>query len=494
MERPFTYLLLLDFDGEKHGYSNREPELVDGQMFASGLIDISLPAREAPLFGFSGGADMGFSIALEQTDAIALQQKGVRLQRSVAECWAWLPDQTLDQAVQIFKGEIRSPAFDLNTGIFSARAGAPAFVSDAPFPPAQIGDEGRFASQVGELPDDSLRLAVPIIYGTVTGSPLIPLELNPGVGTAVFLVAGHKLTSSTIQPALDGVAVGGALTVVDGIDDLGNPFAYVNVPFANYDPNLYAESVEGKPAPDGNAIERLGDVLIDIWLSFGHGKFFDLDRERVYASRPLLNRYRVGALFNTRTEGQTIIDLLNTRFAQQYPVVFGPANGRFGWDAVFIPPNTADPVLTLIYGQTIHDRQGLSQTDAAQVRNRFEIEYAQDSYQGSTVSSRRLDDSNDGVCRGSVSRWGESPVHSWQAGDVPDDGTAYLLAEDEARRYAKVRWRVTYGLANPAVLQLPLFGVVLVTDDALSWSRKKFLIEGLVPRPDGRVDLRLIEL
>jgi len=500
----FTYLLQIDFDGEVRGYSHTTPQLVDGIAFGSGLMDLSLPARTAPLFGFGGtGGDLGFALNLNQTDVFDLQQKGVRLQRSGVRCWAWLEGQTLDEAVEIFRGEMRSPTFDFAAGTMSARAGAPAFVSDVPFPPTRIGDDGRFAA-FANIPDGSLRLAVPVIYGTVTGSPLIPLEPVPGVhpATAVFVVAGHNLVEQTITVAAGGITGAGYIVLNDGVDSLGQRYAYINVLRGDYDLDLYAVSVEGKPAPDGGAIELLGDVLIDMWLSFGRGEFFDLDRKRVYSSQPLLNRYRVGALFNTRTEGQTLIDLLNTRFAQQYPVIFGPQNGQFGWDAVFIPPATEPPVLTIIYDQNVHQRGAFGRSDAGQVRNRFEVQYAQDYYEASSLSTRSLNESNDGVCRGSVSRWGQSPVHSWVAADVPDDGTAYLLAEDEAQRLSKVRWQVSYGLADPLILQLPLLGVVVVTDQWIDedgtkrtlWVEKKFLIEGLVPELSGRVGLQLVEL
>jgi len=54
--------------------------------------------------------------------------------------------------------------------------------------------------------------------------------------------------------------------------------------------------------------------------------------------------------------------------------------------------------------------------------------------------------------------------------------------------------RVTYSLVDPQAMHLPLFGVVLVTDEEAGWSEEKFLIEALIPRLDGRVDLRLISL
>lgn len=496
---PFTYLLKIDFDGEVHGYSNRSAQLVDGIAFLSGLTSLSIPGISAPLFGFGGGGgNLSFSIALEQTDILNLQSVGVRLQRSGVRCWAWLPNQTLAQAVEVFRGEILAPSFDLNNGIFSATAGAPAFTSDAPFPPALIDDEGRFASLTDDLPESSLRLAVPIIYGTVLDSPLIPLEPDPGLGIrARFLVAGHPIVSSSLTIAVDGVTIAAPVfptTVLTAIDDLGNPYSYIEVDGADYDENIYAESISGKPAPDGRAIEKLGDVLIDMWLSFGRGEFFDLDRKRVYGSRPRLNRYLVGALWNSRTQGQTLIDALNTRFAQQYPVVFGPVNGQYGWDATFVPTDAEPPVLTLIYGQNVHFRGTVSLTDAAQVRNIFNLAFANSPFQGSTTLSQTLDKNNDGVCRGSVSRWGQSPLHSWNAGDVPDAGTAYTLLSDEARRLSEVRWQVVYGLADPTTMQLPLFGIVLVTDDDLGFSEKKFLIESLTPRMDGRVDIGLIEL
>ena len=57
----------------------------------------------------------------------------------------------------------------------------------------------------------------------------------------------------------------------------------------------------------------------------------------IYAARSKLNAFRVGSWFNNRTDGESLLRILKTRYEGQFPVSFNFANGRFGWDYTGVP-------------------------------------------------------------------------------------------------------------------------------------------------------------
>jgi hypothetical protein len=500
-------LLELDVDGAVYGFViDNEPVLVtlddgDERAYVPGAWVDALPARSSPIGGGAGdqGA-VGVTLQLSALDLWGLRES-VPAQSVTGRLYFWPDGETLRPEHEIFRGAIRSPKWSLSydaagrqTGSVSFDLSPPTRAADVAFPPALVGDTGRFP----DAPDASKGRVMPVVYGTVAGLQLIPVT-DPSAASLInvtLLIAGHKLTSTAITVNDgDGAAIAGnPYTVHEGIDGRGEVYSYVSIPTGSYTDNLYAVSVTGWPAPDGAALDRLGDMLLHIWHTYAGEPFYELDRARAWGARDRLNRLRVGMAFDDRAEGGTVLRALAGRLEGQFPVVFGFAGGRFGWDAtLFLERGDVVPTRTLTYGLDTTEREGPDETSVDDLVTEIVLDYAYDGFSGNTTATKRADRDSNGACRGAESRWGRSPIDRLSAPDVVDDGTAFLALEDQARRLAKLRYRVTYRGLDGDWWDVPLWEEVSVTDDEAGWSETAFVVEAKAPRMDGRVDVSLLE-
>lgn len=496
-------LLELDVDGEIHGFAiDNESVLVeldDGteRVFGPGVTIEDLPARSAPIFGV--GVAEGSVRVLLQLPALDLwtRRDRVQPQQVIGRLYFWPEGEVLRPEHEIYRGALRSPDWALAVDDAGNQVGSVTFdlapptrTADVAFPPAAVGDDGRFP----DAPEGSAGQAVPVIYGTVRGVQLVPISDTAG-DPVRLLVAGHAVVSASVTVRNgEGTAIaGGPYTVSMGTDGRGDVYSYVEVDAANYVDNLHAAQVTGWARPDGEALDRLGDVLLHLWTTYGGERFYELDRDRVFAARVRLNRFGIAAFFNERSDTGTVLRAIAGRIEPQFPVVFGFACGRFGWDATDLPEGDADPARVLTYGVDSSDRVGPSETSVDDVLTEFEIAYAYDGFEGGTTASKQADRDNNGACRGAESRWGRSAVSRFSAPDVADDDTAALLLADQVRRRTEVRLRVSYLGLDGTWTAVRLWEQVAVTDAECGWSEKAFIVEGRKPRLDGRVDLTLVE-
>ena len=100
--------------------------------------------------------------------------------------------------------------------------------------------------------------------------------------------------------------------------------------------------LEGKPRPDGSPIDGLGDVLVDIWRQYARGGYGDLDTRRISMAVPMLNKYKVGLLFNEKPKLLTVTRMIASRIAQQFPVSLGAQTGVWGFDCLEMPTKSHD--------------------------------------------------------------------------------------------------------------------------------------------------------
>lgn len=474
--------------------------------FGPGLVVDSMPMKAASLVGESA-ADVGSLSATLALDAFdvwtpradhPLQTITVRVWLAMvddygAPIWSDGTPRALDNASEIFRGVLRDPQPDLDAGMLSFTAAPQTRTVDIMFPPCAI-EAQRFP----DAPEDSTANAVPIIYGTVQGLPL--RAVSDVTATPIRLVvAGHPIVSTTIDIWRDGALVAAGASVLYDVDDLGGEYAYVEIAKATYTAgtNVYAASVVGWRAPDGTAIDGLGDVLLHLWRTYSDERYYELDLPRAEAARATLNRYAVGVFSNTQQASTGLIRILVSWIGGQFPVAFGASGGRFGWDATRIPTDVEIPGLTvgtLTYGLDAQQRDGPAESSADEIVNRWEVHYGLDGYARGAVNVLRADWRTMGALRGSVSRWGESPIERVDCPAVSTADSAWSVLTDRARLKSVVRETVTYVGLGGEWYDQPLFRVVLVTDEAAGYDREPCLIVSLAPDIYGRVSMSLLRI
>lgn len=474
--------------------------------FGPGLTVETLPTKAASLVGESAASagSLSATLALDEFDVWATRAD-IPLQ--TIEVRAWFAPVGLDGSpidrdgdpsslrpeYEMFRGVIRSPQVDLYAGMLTFTAEAPLRIMDVQFPPRAI-DADRFP----DAPEGSTSNAVPVIYGTVASVPLYAVSDVTAL-TIRLVVAGHPIVSTTVQIMREGAAVGAAAAVNYDVDALGGEYAYVDISKANYDAgsNIYAYVVVGWRAPDGTALDGLGDALIHLWRTYSRERATDLDMTRCEAARAPLNRYKLAMLANSQQTDTGLMRILSSRLGGQFPVAFGLSGGRFGWDCTRIPAPGEIPGLvagTLTYGLDAHDRAGPDESDAGAVVTQFEVHYGLDPYAGGSVFVLRGDSTNFGALRGAVTRWGQSPIQRYDCPDIGDGGTAWAVLTDFARALSAVREAVTYSGLPGWWHDLPLLSVVEVTDEPAGYDAEPCLITALAPGVDGRVSMTLLRI
>lgn len=491
-------LLDFDFSGQHVGMTvdggSYEVTLEDGstRAFQPGATVDGLPFRSAPVIGEGeGDQQLTVSFPLDVYDAWTLRDRAP-LQLAVCRVYWWPEGEVLRDRHELFRGVAREPVWALSAaggGSVSVRLVPPRWPDDVAFPPALVGDEGRFPS----APDEALQGAVPVIYGQVSGLPLVAVS-DPTVNPVRLLIAGHRIRSTSVTLARGGATLG-ALPVGYDIDGRGGTYAYTVVTPAVYaaGSDIYALSVQG--FADGSVLlDRLGDVMIHAFRTYAGGSWYELDRPRVEAARARLNAIGVAAYANDRSGG-TVLAFLQQRLGGQFPVAFSAAGGRFGWDPVLLPRGAeVAPVATLTYGQDATERIGPSETSADDLLTDIELRYGYDGWAAGATAALRFSSDTSGDARRALSRWGRVPVLTVEAPDVADASSAHLLLTDLVLKRTRVRTRVEYQGADERFYDLPLAGVVLVTDEDLGWTREPCVIEAVEPRLDGLVNIVLVTL
>lgn len=474
-----------------------------------GLLDYTMPSRVADLYGQgSSSSSVSASLTLEAFAAGDLLRKGIRLQRiRVRMFWYRVGSGSMAEAVQVWFGTLGQPVIDEEAGVFSFSIETGTREQDAPLPPTSIGDEGRFPN----APPEARTKAIPVLYGGLSNLPVFRIDADPGpsppaVPTNIrFMICGHQ-TPDFLCRLGDGDQIqSGLLAPSRARDGRGDLFTYVTVQntIANWSESaaMLVSVARGHKAPGEDAapypqsldvlVHRLGDVLIHLATVYGRERFLDLDRERIFASRDLLNRFTVGAIFN-QSAGGSVLQVLKSRFEKQFPVSFDFVGGRFGWDYTGIPTGYSKPVGTIVWRQNAHQGGPLRPVSADLLRSRFAITYAVDPYAGGSVEALQRDETNDARCQAAWQRWGNPVRLSIDLPDVPSESTAKLVMEDLILRFTKRRIRTSYTVTEPTWINLPLFSRLAVTDPRRGWLDEPVLVEGIQPIEPGLLVLNVI--
>lgn len=492
-------LVEVDVDGDIYGFvvdgPPRAVTLSDGstRIYEAGADLDQMPVRSVSIYGDGVSSDSSLNLTLP-LDLVDLWERRDRspIQRVQARVYWWPNGSILRERHQVFTGVLRSPEIIRDAdgqGTISATLSPNRRGRDVPFPPTLIGDEERFSGPA----DDSVSQAVPVLYGTCLGVPLFAVS-DVTADPIRLLIAGHPITSTSVDISRDGAVVSAGASVSTDIDGRGQAYSYVEVSKANYDAgaNLYAPTVDGHNGPGGDAVDRLGDVLEHLWRTYSPATWGDLDHERVSAARVVLNRIRVGLMINAADDQGSVLRFIESRLAGQFPVATGWSGGRYGWDALLLPEGTPEASDSLTYGRDTHERVSIAETSADDVLTEIDVAYAQDGYEGGPSGHLHMTRSNNGDLRRAESVWGPSPVERLSIPDAATPGAAYIVGTDTARKRSRVRTRVEYAACDARLFDLPLLSTVLVTDAEIGWVDEACMIEAARPRFDGACDLTLI--
>jgi len=506
-EDPFITLLLLNIDGERFGFSYCDQVgLESGEagapvliQFVPGIVNIELPSRTVdPLSVSVSDGSSSVSLALGECDGLSSLLAGARMSESTGIVYCWEPGQTLADSYVAFSGTIRTASFDPSEGKFDFTLDIDIKKANPEFPMGKVGDAGRFvAPAVNNLQDP-----LPVVYGRVRRMAIPAIYLDNTTGAVTMCLAAHGVVGSPSAPGYVqiGTDPSGDMTtnyeIKTAVDGLGTSYSYIDISYADWDDSIYVVDMIGKPkAGTPGGLNRLGDVLIDLWRGASGIPLSQVDTLRVSEATGKLNGYGVGIGLNAAESGQTLFDILSTRIGGQFPVVFGSPNGRYGWDCVEFPLPSEPPFAHLIFGQNAFERGALVQSSATDIQNRFRLTYGVDGKTESDEKSLTLDETNSEMLRASQERYGKSQVASLSAPDVQDATSAGRILQSNARRLSGVRYRITYEAVGTMFLSAPLMAMVHVTDSDFGWDRKRFAIDSIEPVMDvGRSTVSLISV
>lgn len=472
------FFIMLDRAGERHGFViDDEPAVLSipgGDLieFLPGAEAPGLPSRAAPVFGSRSSGSPSLTLIGEFVREWWLRRNSVPIQ-SVDVYW-WWGDPSAGRLFandEVFRGRIRSPKWKLGDGFgelsFSV---APAEeLGNIRFPPNVIGDEGRFP----DAPEDSRGMACPIIYGTVRGLPLYRVTATR------WILAGHAVADSEVE-VMNGEESLGSKSVSTSRDGLGGLYSYVTLP-SGTEGYLYAVEVTG-PSDD-----RVGAVLEHLVRTYGGPIINRLDLNQIIAARTDLNRMRCGFYVNEPVTDGSLLQLIKSRFEDQFPLQTTAFNGRQGWTPLLLPPpGEAKPAASIVYGHSAHERGEVTELDADDVVAVVEAAYKVDGYAQGPTESIRV------VSRAAVSRWGSTKIDRLDLPDVADSATARLIADNALRVRGKARWRIEYQQADAVLFDLPLLSLIEVTDLEIGLEDARFFLEAVRPREDGSCDVVLI--
>jgi hypothetical protein len=507
----FSFVVDFDVAGKHVGYvySDKEIELTEGTLtryFGYGLLSLELP---------SVGRGSASSVSMVLADGLLWQE--ALLGRPVHDATVRVlavprGARRVSDCVTVYIGVVNDLEYNADDGTLALGVAGMELREERPFPPAQVGDYLRFPNNLFE---GSSGQAVPVLYGTCFEVPLVLIDDPLTEGPWRYVIAGHRILDTSYDAGMvidnDGIGVGGPYTVQTAIDGLGGLFSYIelepssdpagpgpvvvgDIVFGEDPPEqLYIQMVRGKPR-NGAMITGLADVLEDMWLNYGPTNT-PLDYPRTTQARQYLNAFSVGVRFDQVEQDATLAEILESRFGSQFPVSLSLWGGAFGWDYIGRKQDRP-PVGHIRYGQNTFLREKVATTPRSEVVNNIEVDYQRSGRSASTQKGYRLDETNDLLCRASVSRWGKARLLRMEVPDATqifagDNNAAYLAASEVISRRYDVFTRVSYMVNNVDALRWNLGEPVLVTDADMGWENARFYIEAKRPDLNGLVYLDL---
>ena len=235
---------------------------------------------------------------------------------------------------------------------------------------------------------------------------------------------------------------------------------------------------KGKPKSGTEVMSGLGDVIYDMWTTFGAGTADAVDWETSARSTSKLNSYTCDMIVNTRQKAQTIDRVVNSRMAKQFPVAFGYPRGKLAWTSTALPTQTGGGIRHFVYGEDLLERTAITETPRSKIENVITYSYGLDGERNGNRFTGRIDETNSNVCRASASRWGKSRETRIDLPDTQDAVTASLVAAERLNQRAGVRIAVSYTCTDVSTTRIPLLSVVSITDEPAAFDEEEFFFLG----------------
>ena len=356
--------------------------------------------------------------------------------------------------------------------------------------------------------DSASDLAVPVIYGANEQVPLNVLghyRISIGGGyfkIFILIIASHdvigdpELAASTdfsVRIYQAGVSVG----VGNGYfssDRLNQPVSYATfavqytsstfeepttASIPDFDvANCYIPRLHGKKKPGGSLLNGLGDMLQDIWLTYGGGDASQIDWTTVSSSREDLNGFEVSAVFNDKQENQTIERILSSRIQQQFPIAFGYPFGRLAWQSLTLRED-GQTVGEVRYGVNAFSRGDIRETGRDQIVNDLKVSFGINGNSGHESASVIFSRENFELSRASYDRWGKRPASSLSVQDTRSASTAYKVGADYLKKRAGIRMSASYSSDDLSLTTLPFMSILSVTDEDAGFDEEPFYFLGV---------------
>jgi len=355
--------------------------------------------------------------------------------------------------------------------------------------------------------DSASDLAVPVIYGANEQVPLNVLgHYRVTVGGAYFkvfilIIASHDVIG---DPAITSSAdfsisisqAGKSITAANGYvssDKLNQTVAYSTLPiqfqssafeeptgfFSDFNiESCYINVLHGKKRPGGALLSGLGDMLDDIWLTYGGSDASQIDWTTVSSGREDLNAFEVSAVFNDKQEGQTIERIFGSRIQQQFPIAFGYPFGRLAWQSLVLKED-AGKYGKLEYGVNATSRGDIRETGRGEIVNELKVGFGINGNSGNESASVVFNAENFELSRASLERWGKRPANAISVQDTRSASTAYKVGADFIKKRAGVRMTSSYVSDDLSLVYAPFMSIIEVTDIDAGFDSEPFYFLGL---------------
>ena len=488
----FTILVLLKGEGDMVGFSSGVSAIATHSasdqteyLFGEGVSSVSVPSRRAEIFGNSSSSSASVSISSDAFDLIGMVQSGLVLTGVTCEIRYFSEGDYWVEAPLLFSGVATSAEIDSYDGAVNISFGPNYSLANMEFPSSRVGDKGRFDN----APESTFGRVLPVVYGQVQRYPIPAVNFDyniAGGGEVDVCVAAHPIYGSVDKPGhiqIGNNRLGDMNTwyeVMSGVDGLGGTYSYITVDLEDWDDGIYATSVSGKTSTDGRRMESLGDIALDLWMSYSGSPetTFDAVRSRYASER--LNRFSVGMAFTDSSKNQTVVDIMSGRLGD-LPLDFSSPIGLFGWDASIVPDPDCEISGKLHYGINIVSRETVAFGGYGAIQNRFKISFNYDNNNEGNTGSFIIDQSNSALCAESVSRYGESQYVELSAPDVVTPLSVGHFASCEIMKRAFPRLGLRYFTDDPSFISAPLLSVYEVTDEDIGVNSGRFFLEAVTP-------------
>ena len=314
---------------------------------------------------------------------------------------------------------------------------------------------------------------------------VVPLRWGQGMDNQGII--GHVTGASPVPGCcpgyIDSDKKGGTIAytslVVQFKDSEFKEVEDINPEWKDFSPDqVWASFLQGKPDVSGRPLRRLGDVVRDVWSTFGGSVAHTVDWQVSSNASERLNAYNIDFVLNSRQKNQTVDRVFLSRFQSQFPLAFGYPRGKLAWFANDLPPADTPATRHLEYGKELVARASIKETPLSQVVNKITYAYANDGLKSGTAKAGAFDHTNNEVCRASVERWGVSKPQSHDMPDTQDDDTADKIAASLLNQFAGIRIEVSYHVSDPFPASLPHLSVLEITDHEAGFDRARFYFLG----------------